>query len=430
MRIAVVGTGIAGLGAAHVLQRAGCDVTCFEQEAEPGGHAHTERVAQNGEVQPVDTGFIVYNEPNYPLFTRLLRELQVATQPSDMSFGCYNEVSGIMYSSRGLRGLWARPRNVVSPALYRMVADIARFNRLAGEQLRRTTEPGLLLGDFLQQQRFSQVFIDHYISPMSAAIWSAPPGATLDFPAETFFRFFNNHALLKLAPDIQWRTVCGGSRSYVQALVRPFSDRVHTRTTVRHVIREADQVRLQLAGGEDQFVDRVVLAVHADQALAILDQPSKSEQEHLAAFPYQPNRVALHNDISLLPPARRAWASWNVRLTSASQRGESPLTMTYHMNRLQGMPERYPYCVSLNPAADWCDRLHAKQQEAGPRIFFETSYAHPAYTAHSFDIQPRLATLNEHGPVYFCGAWFGYGFHEDGLRSGVAAARALGVEWN
>ncbi len=429
MRTAIIGTGIAGLGAAHVLHRAGHEFTCFEQESEPGGHAHTvDAPAANG-TQPVDVGFIVYNEPNYPLFTRLLRELQVDTQPSDMSFGCYNEVTGSAYSSRGWRGLFATPRNAVSPSHYRMILDILRFNKLARKQLAGPSDPDLFLGDFLKRHGFSRVFINQYISPMSAAIWSAPPGATLAFPAETFFRFFKNHGLLSTAPDVPWRTVTGGSRSYVQALTRPFADQIRCNTTVTRVHREAAGVRLQFAASADAVFDRVLLAVHADQALAMLADPSADEQELLALYPYQPNRVVLHNDTGVLPPSRKAWASWNVRMTAAALQGEGPLTMTYDMNRLQSIPGDEQYCVSLNPDQTWLDRQTSTEQSA-TQVFFDSVFAHPAYHGQSFARQPELSRLNSGRNTFYCGAWFGYGFHEDGLRSGVEAAAAMGVEWH
>lgn len=428
MRTAIVGTGISGLGAAHVLHRAGHEVTCFERAPEPGGHAHTVDVPRPDGTQPVDVGFIVYNEPNYPLFTRLLSELEVETQPSNMSFGCYNEVTGSAYSSRGWRGVLATPRNAVSMAHYRMIIDILRFNKCARKQLAGPPEPDLLLGDFLQRHRFSRVFVDQYISPMSAAIWSAPPGATLKFPAETFFRFFKNHGLLSHAPDVPWRTVTGGSRSYVQALIRPFADQVHVRAAVTRVQREAEAVRLQFEDGTDAMFDRVVLAVHADQALAMLADPTAEEQSLLADYPYQANRVVLHTDSGVLPPVRNAWASWNVRMTAAALREEGPLTMTYHMNRLQSIPGEVQYCVTLNPEENWLDRQRSTTESATP-LYFDEVLDHPAYSLRSFARQPELNRLNRQGRTFYCGAWFGYGFHEDGLRSGVDAVAAMGVEW-
>ena len=422
--IAIVGSGIAGLGAAYLLNRRH-RIEVFEQADYPGGHAHTVDAEAADGPQPVDTGFIVYNEVNYPHFTRLLAELQVASIPSNMSFGAHCPETGFAYSSRGLRGLFATPRNAGSPAFHRMLRDILRFNKMARHALDHGEEGDDTLDEFLRHHGFSDYFVRYYISPMSAAIWSAPAGRTLAFPAMTFFRFFKNHGLLSVRPDIPWRTVRGGSREYVRAMTRTFSDRIHLHTPVRQIRRTDSQVRLSFDDGPDRLFDRVVLAVHADQALRLLQDPSDDERRLLAHFPYQPNRVVLHDDATVLPRRRAAWASWNVRIPPADA-GEQPLTMSYHMNRLQAIPGPTPYLVTLNPDVAWRRTMDGRP---GHHVFFETDYDHPLYGTGSFRVQPEFATLNGRRQTCFCGAYTGYGFHEDGLASGLQAARALGVEW-
>ncbi len=423
MKIAIVGTGISGLGAAYLLRRVH-EVDLFEKDAWIGGHSHT--VVVNG--QPVDTGFIVYNERNYPYLTRLFAELGVETIPSDMSFGVYNPGTRMAYSSRGLKGLLARPANLLSPSFYRMVRDIFRFNREALAALDDESAAELTLGQFLQQRGFSTAFERGYITPMSAAIWSSPPGRTLDFPAQTFFRFFRNHGLLSTSPDIPWRTVKGGSQTYVEALIRPIADRVHVRCPVRAIRRTDTGVRLSFTDGPDREYDHVIIATHADQALRLLADPTEEETRLLARFPYQTNRVVLHSDDIVLPPYRRAWASWTVRMPAPGEQVDA-LMMTYDMNRLQSIPGPQPYLVTLNPDSRWL-AMHEQAPFGSRMIHYQTDYEHPAYTTESFRLQSQLQGLNQHGRrTHFCGAYFGYGFHEDGLRSGVEVAAALGVEW-
>lgn len=407
--------------AAYVLCRTH-DVDVFEKADIPGGHAHTVDTQGPDGMQAVDTGFIVYNERNYPHFTRLLNELGVASIPSDMSFGVHNPSERFAYSSRGLTGLLASPTHLFSPRFHRMVRDILRFNRLASAALEENLSGDITLKDFLLTHRFSDAFVQRYISPMSSAIWSAAPGQTLDFPALTFFRFFKNHGLLSVSPDVPWRTVQGGSRAYVKQIIKPFEGRLHLKTAVRGIRRTGGGVHLSFDDGPDRVYDRVVIAAHADQALAMLADPSDDERRLLIHFPFQKNRVILHNDISVLPKQRRAWASWNVQAGTTDL-----LTMSYHMNRLQSIPGPAHYLVTLNPDTHWLERL--RQRPNGSRILFETTYEHPAFVTESFRLQPQLSALNGTQNTYYCGAWFGYGFHEDGLVSGLNAARALGGEW-
>jgi uncharacterized protein len=426
MKIAIIGSGIAGLTAAYVLGRR-YPVDVFEKEGYAGGHAHTVDATGPNGPQPVDTGFIVYNEVNYPHFTRLLRELSVETLASDMSFGVHSPSESFAYSSRGVAGLLATPQHLLSPRIFRMVRDIIRFNGLARTALENGDGADMTLRDFLGAHRFSDAFIQYYITPMSSAIWSAAPGRTLAFPALTFFRFFNNHGLLSITPDIPWRTIKGGSRSYVTAMTRTFKDRLHLNTPVRGIRRADSKVYLSFDDGPDRVYDRVVIAAHADQALQLLADPSEEERRLLSLFPYQKNRVVLHNDSSMLPRRRAARAAWNVRVPESSGT-EAPLTMSYDMNRLQQIAGDTPYLVTLNPGNRWLEQL--RRNTNGTRMYFETVYEHPAFIADSFRMQSELTRLNGPRNTYFCGAWFGYGFHEDGVVSGLNAARAMGVDWS
>jgi uncharacterized protein len=415
MKIAVVGSGISGLMAAYVLSRQH-DVHVFEKEATLGGHAHTE---EGPDGTPVDTGFIVFNEVNYPLFTRLLRELQVESQPSDMSFGVDDPATGFAFSSRGLTGALARRSNLLRPSFYRFVADIHRFNQAALAALESGAGDDLTLGAFVDQLGLGAAFREQYLVPMSSAIWSAPPGKTLGFSAAVFLRFFKNHGLLSLAPSIRWRTVKGGSRRYVEAIRRRLGDGVHLNAPVQAVRRQDGRACVTLVDGAEQVFDAVVLAAHADQSLALLADATEEERRLLGYYPYQANRVVLHSDAQVMPRAKGAWASWTVRMTPpAAAGGEAQLVMSYDMNRLQSLPPRQPYFVTLNPLSEWALQPH-----------YETVYDHPAYDQRSFQQHAALRGLNAGGPVYFCGAYFGYGFHEDGLRSGLDAAAAMGVEW-
>ncbi len=459
MKIAIIGSGISGLGAAHVLHKTH-EIAVFEKEDRPGGHSRTIHATGPTGTQPVDTGFIVYNEVNYPNFTRLLRELNVPTSASNMSFGMHSPIDGFSYSSRGVRGLLATPSNLINPEFYRMVRDIFRFNHAARQAVveydhtvkklseRRAdnlekgvarpplTEGDTLSGDdiahgetlrsFLYRHRFSEAFIRYYLAPMSSAIWSAEAGQTLEYPALTLFKFFQNHGLLSISPYIPWRTIRGGSETYVRALIKPFEDRIRLNTPVQRVHRRKQKIYLDLDDGPEQEFDAVVMACHAHQTLKLLAEPTREEQQLLALFPYQANQVVLHNDVSVMPPSRAAWASWNVQVDRLAKESV-PLAMHYHMNRLQNISGETQYLVTLNPEKKWLDDLCEKPEAR--TLYDKTILEHPAYGPDSFKHQWRLASLNGIRNTYYCGAYFGYGFHEDGLCAGINAARALGVEW-
>jgi predicted NAD/FAD-binding protein len=397
MKIAVIGAGIAGNVAAHRLHREGHEVTVYEAGSHIGGHTHTHELGGHA----VDTGFIVYNERTYPNFTRLLRELGVASQPSSMSFSVRNEASGLEYNGSTLNGLFAQRRNLLRPSFHRMLADILRFNREAPGILESGEET--TLGDYLAGRRYSAPFVRDYLVPMGAAIWSTDPGRMLGFPARFFVRFFANHGMLSVNDRPQWRVIRGGSARYVEALVAPFRDRIRLATPVRSVRRTSGAV---IVDGE-RF-DHAFVACHSDQALALLADPSPLERAVLGAIRYQENEAVLHTDTALLPRARRAWAAWNYHvLRGAGGR----VALTYNMNILQGLRSRETYCVTLNRTGDI---------QPG-RILKRLTYHHPLFTPGALAAQARQRELNGPLRTYYCGAYWRFGFHEDGVVSALAA---------
>ena len=416
MRVAVVGSGVAGLVAASELHREH-EITVFERNDYLGGHARTVPVEDRGtgRTLALDTGFLVFNEPNYPLFSRLLERLGVASQAADMSFGVRCARCGVEYSSRGLRGLFARPRQALSPAFHRMALDIVRFNRWARE--RRLRLGAMSVGDLRRARLFGDGLFRHYLLPMGAAIWSAAAADIARLPLRFLVDFFDNHGLLQIAGHPPWRTVVGGSRRYVEALVRPFADRVRLRSPVRAVRRGPDGVTVRTdAAGAERF-DRVVLATHTDQALAVLDDADETERRALAALPYRRNEVVLHTDARQLPRAASARAAWNYR-TADCRSGSSPVGITYSLNRLQRLDSDTDYCVTLNPPGG----PDAIEPAA---VLARLRYSHPVYAPAGLAGRRALAALNGRRRTAYCGAWLGNGFHEDGVRAGLAAARTV-----
>ncbi len=410
MRVAVVGTGIAGLAAAWRLHRRH-ELTVFEAGAHVGGHTHTVDVEVGGRRLAVDTGFIVFNERTYPGFCALLRELGVAWQPSDMSFSVRCERSGLEYNGTSLNGLFAQRTNLLRPSFWRLLRDLVRFYREAPAVLDGPDEE-LTLGQYLERGRYSRAFVEQHLVPMAAAVWSARPAALRDFPLGFLVRFFHNHGFLAVGERPRWLVVRGGSRAYVEPLTAPFRDRIRLRTPVTRVERTPAGVRLRTAAGEEGTFDRVVLACHADQSLRLLAGADALEREVLGAFAYQPNDVVLHTDARLMPRRRRAWASWNYRLGDAPQ--DLP-TVTYWMDNLQGLAGDPRLFVTLNQSA--------AIDEA--RVLRRFVYSHPVYSRAALRAQARRAEVDGRGGVHFCGAYWGYGFHEDGLQSGFAAAEEL-----
>ncbi|MCF7976463.1 MAG: FAD-dependent oxidoreductase [Chromatiaceae bacterium] len=415
-KIAVIGSGIAGLAATWLLRRQH-QVTLIERNDYVGGHTHTIDVDDDGQPLAVDTGFIVYNIANYPLLTRLFDVLGVATRESDMSFSASIGPGEIEYSGDSLNTLFAQRRNLLSPSFLRMVADLVRFNRRCKGMLRDGGFDGLSVGELLARERMSDSFRDHFLLPMAAAIWSCPTRTMLDFPAESLARFFNNHGLLNLIDRPLWRSVTGGSSRYVDRFleeIRPEQVRLDAAQSVR---RAEQGVEVSLASGDHLMFDDVVLACHADQALALLEQPSAAEQTLLSCFRYQPNPTYLHTDIGLMPQRRQVWSSWNY-LSQVDQDGSRAVSVTYWMNRLQGLNTSKDYLVSLNPL----------RPPADEQVIAEMSYDHPVFDQAAMDAQPRLAELQGQDRIWYCGSYFGYGFHEDALASAVAMADRFGVD--
>jgi uncharacterized protein len=410
MKLAIVGAGVSGLVAAHLLHREH-DITVFEAGPWVGGHTNTVRVDTAHETHHVDTGFIVFNDRNYPSFERLLARLGVVSQPSDMSFSVSSEHGGFEYASTSPRGLFARPRHAVSPTFLRMIADVRRFQRDARELLLHGDE-SLSLGEYLERHRYSRAFIERLIVPQASAVWSADPRQMWSFPARFLVQFFHNHGMLGLRDRPRWRTVRGGSQRYVEALIAPFRDRIHVGTPVERVIRHDDRVEVTPRGHEPLRFDEVVIATHSDQALRLLGDATGLERRLLGAIRYQPNEVVLHTDARLLPRRRHVWASWNYHLLR-----EPPgrTTVTYHMNRLQSLRADREFCVTLN-------RTALIDPEKILRTF---TYDHPVFTPEVVAAQREHATLN--GRTHFAGAYWGHGFHEDGVRSGLRVAERFGA---
>jgi len=406
MKIAIIGSGIAGNVAAHHLQREH-DITMFEAAAHLGGHSHTHEVEHEGRAIAVDTGFIVFNDRTYPHFVALLEELGVASQTSEMSFSVQCEFTGLEYNGTTLNSLFAQRTNLLRPTFWRMIRDILRFNREAPALL-DPAHPRISLGDYLAEQRYSRQFIDYYVVPMGAAIWSASPATLRQFPASYLVRFFHNHGMLSVNDRPQWRTICGASARYVDKLVAPFRHRIRLNTPVATVHRTAAGVVVKAVGCEPERYDRVFFACHSDQALRLLTDASEAEREVLGAIRYQRNDVILHTDTNLLPRRRLAWAAWNYhRLDHESDL----VTVTYNMNLLQRLQTRTPLLVTLNLA----DRIDPS------RVIRRLSYEHPIHTPAAIAAQARQAEINGANRAYFCGAYWRFGFHEDGVVSALDA---------
>jgi uncharacterized protein len=407
VRIAIIGTGISGLTAAHLLHPAH-DVSVFEAGDHVGGHTNTISVDADDGPWAIDTGFIVLNDRNYPRFEALLDELDVPRQPTNMSFSVSAEDEDFEYSSRGLRGLVAQPSNLGRARFLAMVADYVRFNR-AARRLLRDPHDDCSLGSFLHDEGFSAWFIDRLLVPQAAAVWSADPAQMWTFPARFLVQFFAHHGMLSLTGRPRWSTVAGASARYVEALTAPFAERIRLRTPVVAVARHPTHVDVVPDGGPAETFDEVVMAAHADDALALLSDPSPAEVEVLGAFAYQANEAVLHTDRSLLPRRRTAWSAWNYHLP-AEPRGRC--AVTYHMNHLQAFESREAYCVTLN-------RTAAIDPECIIRV---VPYAHPVFTAASMTAQDRHHEISGVQRTHYCGAYWGWGFHEDGV---VSAHRAL-----
>jgi predicted NAD/FAD-binding protein len=406
-RIAVVGTGISGLSAAWLLAKRH-DVTLIEAERRLGGHSHT---VEAGGV-PVDTGFIVYNETTYPNLTALFAHLEVATKPADMSLAVSLDGGRLEYSGHGLRGLFAQPTNAVSPRFWSMLRDLVAFYRAAPRDLPTLGEESL--ASYLDRSGFGQAFRDDHLYPMAAAIWSTPAAEIGAFPAASFVRFCENHGLLRFVGRPLWRTVDGGSRRYVARIVEDFDGRVSLGRAAAAIRRGGEGVTVIDRDGARERFDAVVIATHADQALRLLERPTEAEARVLGAFGYTDNTAILHADPRLMPRRRATWAAWNYLCDGS--RDARRLSVTYWMNRLQGIPMTHPLYVTLNPfRAPDPERVHRVQH-----------FRHPRFDAAAMAAQRRLWSLQGTRGVWYAGAYFGSGFHEDGLQAGLAVAEALG----
>lgn len=414
MRIAIIGSGISGLMCAHVLHPHH-DITLYESDSRLGGHTHTVDVEVFGERHAVDTGFIVYNETTYPHFTRLLEDLNVATRPSDMSFGMSCERSGLEWASGTLANVFAQPSNLLRPSFRGMVRDILRFNAEADRLAMAGGDEKVTLRDYLEGAGFGDAFIRNYLVPMGAAIWSTDPARFLDFPAATFVRFFRNHGLLSTKPSVRWRVVDGGSRSYVDAIARSFGDRIRFLDPVRKIVRQEAGVEVHSARGSEAF-DHVIIASHSDQALRMLADPEPIEREVLSAIGYQRNEVVLHTDESLLARRHRARASWNYRVTDDES---GRVLVTYDMTRLQSLDTDHRFLVTLNDGG----RIDES------RVLRRFVYEHPVFDAPAIRAQGLHDQISGVARTHFCGAYWGHGFHEDGVNSALRVCRGLGVEW-
>ena len=412
MRVAIVGTGISGLYAARQLAP-WCDLTLFEAQSHAGGHSNTVEVAMDGQRFAIDTGFIVFNEKTYPQFTALLQSLGVAYQASEMSFSFRCGNTGLEYrGDNTFDALFAQRRNTLRPSFYRMLRDILRFNRLGDALI--TAGPDVTLGEFLATRNFRGKLLDDYLLPMAGAIWSAEPARILAFPATHFGRFFQNHGLLQVEGRPQWLTVTGGSREYVRALLRPLRDRLLLDTPVEWIERHPDRVVVKARGRAAAEFDQVIMACHSDQALRLLRDPGVAEREVLGAIGYQENDAVLHTDVRLLPRRRRAWAAWNYHRSHRSTT-TGRVSVTYNLTRLQSLATHRQFLLTLNgdEAIDPSTILHRQ------------TYSHPVFDAASLRAQDRHAEISGVRRTWYCGAYWGYGFHEDGVRSATAVCNAL-----
>lgn len=410
MKIAIIGSGISGLTAAHYLRRRH-DITLFEVNAYVGGHTNTVDFELDGERHRIDTGFIVFNDWTYPNYIRLLDELGVPSQPTSMSFSVRCDVTGLEYNGNNLNGLFAQRSNLLRPSFYRMLRDILRFNRESPSLLESDSEE-MTIGEYVRQGRYSREFVDHYLFPMGSAIWSCPPDKFALFPIRFIVEFYRNHGLLSVTKRPIWRVVQNGSRSYVDALTLPFRDRIVLNCPVQSVSRLEQGIGLHTETRGTEHFDHVIFACHSDQALRILADPTKLETELLGAFPYETNVAVLHTDTSVLPRRRRAWAAWNYHVQGTES---NQATVTYNMNILQGLRSRNVFCVTLNG-----DNL------INPRcVLRRMVYQHPIYTTRRKQVQKRHQELIDQQHTSFCGAYWGNGFHEDGVNSALAVCKVL-----
>ncbi|MGJ8633322.1 MAG: NAD(P)/FAD-dependent oxidoreductase [Luteolibacter sp.] len=403
-KIAIIGTGISGLSCAHFLKRE-YDLTLFEKDNRIGGHSNTVEVPEDGKQLPLDTGFMVYNEVTYPHLTRLFKDLRVETKPTEMSFSVQHMHNGIEFNGGSLNLLFAQRKNLLSLRFWKMLLQINRFNKETVEELEKPQYADLPLGEYVTQRGYGKDFLNWYLSPMAAAVWSSTPERIHTFPARTLMRFWHNHGFLGLDTQHPWRTVTGGSREYVKKITASFTDRIVKDNPVQAVLEN----RVTLADGTSHTFDKIIFASHGDQSLKLLASPTVLEEEILSTFHYQPNTAAVHTDPRFMPNTRRAWASWNYRVDQTHQGRETHSTH-YWMNSLQHVSEKQDYFVSINPPPGIPEE----------KIIHSLAYEHPIFDTATIAAQIRIPELHTAGQKtnhYYCGAWQRYGFHEDGIWS-------------
>ncbi|MGI9284618.1 MAG: NAD(P)/FAD-dependent oxidoreductase [Pseudomonadales bacterium] len=415
MRVAVVGSGISGLSAAYYLSRQH-EVTLFEAAERLGGHTATIDVSVNGNNYAIDTGFIVYNSRTYPNFIRLLTELGVSSQTTEMSFSVSCAATGLEYGGSGFSALFAQRRNLISPYFLRLLLNIVRFNRNAVRDLQAgSLSAEMSLGAYLSVNNYASGFVRHYLTPMAAAIWSSSTASVLEMPVLFFVKFFRNHGLLQLRDRPQWYSIIGGSSAYIAPMSRPFAHSIRLNAPVSRIKRSDNSVTLTTQQGEQQSFDELVLATHSDQALAILADPSMEEEAVLSAITYQANDVVLHTDATVLPRNRKVWSSWNYSL---DEQQRDSAVLNYNMNILQNLNAPETFCVTLNKDS----------AIASDKILGSYRYSHPLFDDAAIHAQQQWPAINGVRRTWYCGAWWGNGFHEDGVTSALRVARGLGVE--
>ena len=411
LRIAIIGGGISGNVCAHLLHK-DHELTVFIANDHIGGHTHTHSIELEGRTIQVDTGFMVYNKRTYPQFVKLLTQLGIESQKSDMSLSVRCEKSDLEYSASSLNGLFAQRSNFICPAFYKMLRDITRFNREAPLAL-DSSDDRLTLQSYLEKHKYSDYFVRNYIVPLGASIWSARADRFLAFPLRFLVAFLQNHGLLQVRDRPQWYTIRGGAKRYVEAMTRPFTTSIRTACPIDRVNRFADGVRLHTSDGDALGFDRVIFATHADTTLRLLSDPTEEETEILSQFEYQQNDAILHTDRSWMPKRPRAWASWNYHVSNLQK---NPVSLTYDVNHLQKLGCSQPLCVTLNPTRPIADSFVIKRM----------TYRHPVFSVGTISTQKRYKEINGKHNSFFCGAYWGFGFHEDGVRSGLAVAELFG----
>lgn len=423
MRIAIIGSGISGNAAAWALtqpttETQANDVCVYESRDRPGGHSYTVDIDYDGKTIPVDMGFIVYNTLNYPNLVALFKHLGVQTRESDMSFGVSMRDGTLEWSGKSLKTVFAQKRNIFSLSFWVMIRDILKFNKMAQADLKANRLGKRTLGDYLSDNKFSKVFISNYLAPMGAAIWSTPHADIMSFPAESFIRFFNNHKLMHKRSDRpKWRTVVGGSRSYVSKIIAPFQHNIRFESKVAKVIRKDGMAYVKDIHGNQEAFDHVIFASHTDQTLSMMADATTQEQAILGAIKYRPNTIYLHRDQSLMPKDRSVWSAWNYIETPDLMQQKAGVCVSYHMNALQNIDNECPVFVSLNPETPPQDAL----------TFHVTHFDHPQFNQEALEAQEALGSIQGCDNFWYCGAWCGYGFHEDGLKAGLSVAEKLGA---